>query len=354
MASTVAVPRSIQEVPGNPGYLASHYAQVFRGGLSFSGFERDRLYWNGADGKFFDVSPISGCDSPGDGRGAAFADLDDDGDTDVFVHNVQGNRHQLFRNDTGDRAGWVRLTLEGTRSNRDAVGALVTIKVGERKLLRTVVAGSGFASCSDRRILAGLGEAACAEGATIRWPSGLVQELGRLARGKSYRVVEGRAPVEIEPRPARLGGTGLVALRVGPGQRMVPFDLPGLAGGRATSATGGRWHLVNFWHPGCAPCRAEMPALQRLAKQYAARLSVSGLALIKPVEGPAAVKAAAAARVTYPIAMVPSELAESLFSAPDLPIPTTYLVNPDGLVTHVYQGGDSVPALEAALAAALR
>ena len=97
-----------------------------------------------------------------------------------------------------------------------------------------------------------------------------------------------------------------------------------------------------------------MPALQRLAKQYAARLSVSGLALIKPVEGPAAVKAAAAARVTYPIAMVPSELAESLFSAPDLPIPTTYLVNPDGLVTHVYQGGDSVPALEAALAAALR
>lgn len=354
MASTVAVPRSIQETPGNPGYLARHYSQVFRDGLSFSGFERDRLYWNGADGKFFDVSPISGCDSPGDGRGAALADFDDDGDTDIFVHDLQGNRHQLFRNDAGDRFGWVRLTLVGTRSNRDAVGALVKARTAGRLLVRPVIAGSGFASCSDRRILIGLGEARRTDSTTIRWPSGLTQELGPLERGRSYRVVEGQAPVAFEVKPARLGGDGLVALRVGPGQPLISFDLPGISGGRASSVAGGRWLLVNFWHPTCAPCRAEMPVLERLSREHARRLAVAGLALIKPTETALALKAAATAGVTYPVAGVPADLAERLFSGPDLPIPTTFLVRPDGRVARVYQGGDVAADLEADVRLAVR
>lgn len=343
----------MKEAPANPGYLARHYAQVFKGGLSFSGFERDRLYWNGADGAFFDASPVSGCDSPGDGRGAVHADFDDDGDTDLFVHNVQGERQQLFRNEVGASAGWVRLTLQGTRSNRDAIGALVTAKVGARTLVRPVLAGAGFASSSDRRVLLGIGDAAQADAVSIAWPSGAVQELGRLERGHGWLVVEGQ-PAKPLDRPAfQVGGDGLTAVRVKPGAAFPPFDLNARGGGRARSDAGGRWLLVNFWHPTCAPCMAEMPRLEKLAKAHAGALAVAGLALVKDGEGAGVDAAVKKLGVTYPIAILPGTLGERLFSGADLPIPTTFLVAPDGHVARVYQGADGVADLTADVALAL-
>lgn len=343
----------MKEAPANPGYLARHYSQVFKGGLSFSGFERDRLYWNGADGAFFDASPVSGCDSPGDGRGAVHADFDDDGDTDLFVHNVQGERQQLYRNEIGAQAGWVRLTLQGTKSNRDAIGALLTAKVGARTLVRPVLAGAGFASCSERRVLLGLGDAARADAVTIAWPSGAVQELGPLARGTGWLVVEGQPPRPVDRPAFRIGGDGLTAVRVKPGAEFPAFDLAARSGGRARADAGGRWLLVNFWHPTCAPCKAEMPLLEKLAKAHSGSLAVAGLALVKDGEGPAVDAAVTKLGVTYPIAILPSPLGERLFSGPDLPIPTTFLVAPDGRVARVYQGADGVVDLTADVALAV-
>ena len=81
-------------------YLGLHSGQIFEQGLSFSGFERDKLWINQGDG-FADLSALSGADSPNDGRAAIAHDFDDDGDVDLFVHNVQRERHGLYRNDIG-------------------------------------------------------------------------------------------------------------------------------------------------------------------------------------------------------------------------------------------------------------
>jgi thiol-disulfide isomerase/thioredoxin len=352
VASTVEAPRSLKEAPGNPGYLARHYGQVFQGGLSFSGFERDRLFWNGPGGTFFDTSPVSGCDSPGDGRGAAFADLDDDGDTDVFVHNVLGDRHQLFRNDVGSAGAWVRVTLAGTRSNRDAVGALVTARANGRVIVRTVQAGSGFTSCSDRRILIGLGDAAALDSLSIRWPSGLRQSVGRLAARRAYRIVEGAThPEEVPVRsPVVLGGSGLIGVKVFPGQRMPALDLETLHDGRFDRARHtGRWLLVNFWHHACVSCLREMPTIEKLARELAERVAVVGVALPNPDRRPVEAKVRAAMKrtgVTYPVALASDRTMAAMFGDGEIPTPTSYLVDPEGNVFQVYQGGDSAPLLE--------
>ena len=85
--------------------------ELFEKGLSFSGFERDGLYLSRGDGSYLEVSGVSGLDSIGDGRGCAFADLDNDGDLDVVVVPVQNEGRLLYRNNVGRENGFVRVSL---------------------------------------------------------------------------------------------------------------------------------------------------------------------------------------------------------------------------------------------------
>ena len=101
---------------------------IFKEGFSFSGYERDLLSMNLGDGRFMNISGVSGVDSISDGRGSVFADFDNDGDLDIFLTTAQGEAHFLFRNNVGQRNGFLRLELEGTRSGRDAFGTVVRVK----------------------------------------------------------------------------------------------------------------------------------------------------------------------------------------------------------------------------------
>ncbi|MGP0065837.1 MAG: CRTAC1 family protein [Isosphaeraceae bacterium] len=112
-------------------------------------------------------------DSDHVGRGVAYGDLDNDGDIDLVVNHKDGPP-ALLRNDTETRNHWIRLRLEGTRSNRDAVGARVEIEAGERTIVRQRKGGSSYASAHDPRLLIGLGDAPRAQRITVRWPSGRV------------------------------------------------------------------------------------------------------------------------------------------------------------------------------------
>jgi enediyne biosynthesis protein E4 len=121
-------------------------------------------------------------------RGAAFGDLDNDGDIDVVINRMDGVPAVLPNE---SKAGhWIRLELEGTRSNRSAIGTAVEVHVGGRILHRQLKGGGSYASTNDPRLLVGVGGADRVERVEIRWPSGQKTRLTDPALGRSHRVVE--------------------------------------------------------------------------------------------------------------------------------------------------------------------
>ncbi len=96
--------------PGIRSFLGEHLALLKRG-FSFSGHERDLVCKNLGNGRFLDISGISGADSISDGRAAVYVDYDDDGDLDIFLRAMHGRAHLLFRNEIGSSKGFVRVAL---------------------------------------------------------------------------------------------------------------------------------------------------------------------------------------------------------------------------------------------------
>jgi hypothetical protein len=125
------------------------------------------------------------------GRGAAFGDLDDDGDIDIVVNHKDGPP-AVLRNDTPRTNRWIRLILVGTRSNRDAIGARVDVQAGGRTITRLRKGGCSLESSHDPRLLIGLGVVDQVDRLTIRWPSGTVSTLEHLASDRAYRIGEPR------------------------------------------------------------------------------------------------------------------------------------------------------------------
>ena len=126
-------------------------------------------------------------------RGAAFGDLDNDGDVDVVVTN-NGGPVNLLRNELVNRNHWLLIRLEGVESNRDGVGARIRVRVGGRELHREVQRAASYLSSHDPRVHLGLGGSEIVELVEIHWPSGNLQSLHNVTTNQILTVREQAVP----------------------------------------------------------------------------------------------------------------------------------------------------------------
>jgi hypothetical protein len=140
--------------------------------------QRKELYRNLGNGKFHEIARDVSPDLLGakGARGSAVGDFDNDGDLDILAVNIN-DRPSLYRNEGGNRNHWISFRLEGTRSNRSAIGARVEIEAGGRKQISEVRSGGNYISHDDMRIHFGLGETARVDRVRVRWPNGSTEEL---------------------------------------------------------------------------------------------------------------------------------------------------------------------------------
>ncbi len=172
--------------------------ELLRSDGTWSGYERNVFYANNRDGTFSDVSGAIGLDFTEDGRSFALADFDHDGRQEVFLKNRNGPQLRLLKNIVPGLPPAIAFRLRGTKSNRDAIGALITVETEAGKQTRTLQAGSGFLSQHSKEIFFGLGSASGPVKASIRWPSGLLQEFRDLPINHRIWVEEGSASTRVE------------------------------------------------------------------------------------------------------------------------------------------------------------
>jgi hypothetical protein len=182
------------------------YRDDFRGELSWNGNEHNVLLRGegmGKDGylQFADVAMATGADDIKDNRGMAIADFDNDGDCDIVANTNPGDCGKssvpplLLRNDIGHQRNWLAIKLTGTKSNRDAVGAEVTVRCADAtgkvtQLLRHVSAGEGYASQNSDRLYFGLGDFTRAETISVAWPSGAMHTFREVNANQFLHVRE--------------------------------------------------------------------------------------------------------------------------------------------------------------------
>ena len=195
------VANSPQEQKPNHKYEQGWNAinELIRSDSTWSGFERNVFCLNNGDGTFSDVSGVVGLNCMEDSRTFVLADFDHDGRQEMVLKNRNSPQLRLFKNVMPNLPAAIAFRLTGKKSNRDAIGACVTVETELGRQTRWLQAGSGFLAQHSKELFFGLGAAKGPVRATIRWPSGLLQNLADLPLDHRIWVEEGAPPSRIEP-----------------------------------------------------------------------------------------------------------------------------------------------------------
>ena len=167
-----------------------------RGNVGYA--QPPQLFLNLGNGKFQDIAAGTGTDFavPRVGRGLAFGDFDRDGDLDILLTTNNGPAY-LFRNDLQSSNRCLRLYLTGTKSNRDAIGAVVRIFHGGMSQMRVVRTGSSYLSQSERALTFGVGKADLVDRVAVEWPTGATQEFTKISTKNAHQITENKGLIDV-------------------------------------------------------------------------------------------------------------------------------------------------------------
>lgn len=332
-------------------------------GKSWSGNERNCCFLNTAQTRFADISATSGLDFLDDGRAVAVVDWDHDGDLDLLQMNRTAPQVRFMRNDWPTQNGWLALKLIGTTCNRDAIGSRVRLYRKEIPGFdsRTLYAGSSFLSQSSKWIHFGLGRNEKIEKVEVSWPGGETEIFRNLDARRRYRLIQGSGestrveprmvtvdlqakemPVQNEVESARVVMSARATL---PLLRYQTFD------GESVSLNFSGPTLIQLWASWCPKCQEELQQLTQQAERFrelglrVVALSVDGIAdnATNTADAKTFIE-----RTGFPhqTGVVTQELLDKLeilrgelFSnSMPFPIPTSFLVDPEGRLTALYLG----------------
>lgn len=359
------VANSPNEVKFSPDYEQGWAAvnELLRTDQTWSGYERNVFYANNGDGTFSDVSGVVGLDFAEDGRSFALADFDHDGRQELCLKNRNAPQLRLLKNVIQDLPPSIAFQLRGIKSNRDAIGATITLDTGASRQTRTLQVGSGFLSQHSKEIFFGLGAARDNMNASIRWPSGLVQRLDNLPPNHRIFIEEGAATPRIEPFKSHAPVGGAIDV-IEPSEEdhlptsvetwlLVPvpapdFSLPDLTGQtRSLSSLRGRPSLLNFWASGSPDCVKDLRTFDRSHANWAAEglqsLAVNMDDTAAPENLRAVMRELGLSLLVVcgsaEVAGVYDILYKYLFDRRrDLSLPTSFLLDEKGDIVKVYQG----------------
>jgi Flp pilus assembly protein TadD/peroxiredoxin len=335
--------------------------ELIRSDATWSGYERNVLYVNNHDGTFSEASGAAGLDVRDDSRSFALADLDGDGRLEVILKNRSSPQLRIFRNVMKDIGGSMAFCLRGTKSNRDAIGAAVTVEAGTHRQTKYLQAGCGFLSQHTKELFFGVGAFKGTMRATIRWPSGLTQVFENLPASHRIEIEEGTHDFVAKPfakeasyarasqveKPETLPSsieTWLIDHLTAP-----EFSLPDLSGNiRELRSFRGNAVLLTFWAIFAPASLDQLGSLQKFQSTLASTgLRVVAVNLDEPGAQAKDVRAAGAKLdVSFPIVLATEDLAgiyniiyRYLFDRRrDLAIPSSFLIDANGMIVKLYQG----------------
>ena len=343
--------------------------ELIRADGTWSGYERNIFYANHGNGTFSDISGVIGMDFLEDGRAFALADFDHDGRQEVFLKNRNGPQLRLLKNVMQNLPPSIAFCLRGTKTNRDAIGAVVTLETEIGRQTKSLQAGSGFLSQHSKEIFFGLGRAKGPVHTSILWPSGLRQNIRDLPVNHRVWVEEGSLPSRIEAfaaPAAQIRSAEVEAIDRNPQKSetlptetwlLAPiqapdFSLPNLTEQmRTLSALRGDPVLLHFWSAEAEGWREDCLTFNGRHAVWASKglqlLSVNLDAGLEDSAGAEKLRTLVRdqhfsmpiLRGSDDVAAIYNILYRDLFDRHrDLSLPTSFLINASGEIVKVYQG----------------
>jgi Flp pilus assembly protein TadD/peroxiredoxin len=355
------VAKSSEDATGAPAYERGWNAinELVRSDSTWHGYARNVMFANNHDGTFSEVSGPTGLDFFEDSRTFVLADLDHDGRLEVILKNRNAPQLRILHNSMKLIGNSLAFRLRGHTSNRDAIGTAITVEAGKLRQTKYLQAGSGFLAQHSKELFFGVGESAESVRATIRWPNGLSQQFEDLPVNHRIEIEEGSAKFTAKPFAA----TAYAQAGPPPASEQLPaeaqtwlieplrapaFSLADLAGNlHELQSFRGSFVLLNFWATTAPVSQEQLRLLHRHSAELAAKkLQILAINVNEAADTQKARAFAAQQSLSFPVLFATEETAgiyniiyRHLFDRRrNLGIPTSFLLDAEGMIVKVYQG----------------